>query len=450
MAPEVEKMAEEGTMVDLEDDELYIVRAFPIVLTGDMPQNADNAGFMRHQAQKGCRGCYTTQEERGNLDYDITGHGRYHYDTVFLRKEGRALPTEKARTKFFKNLGMRQDPPAITMLYRALNLILGLAYDLPHSHWRGMGCIVFTLLLENMLTLVGGNKFTEAFQQLPFPPTWKRIQSPLHLKQWSMSEAGQGLILLPLVLRHKAEGVWFKPGFLQAMDQYKQTVDWLEDCAEPLHALIKVLRLISEVIVKTGSYEHSLTESEVHDAMLQACKCCHLLMNVAEMAETLQPHRDAPGADDQEDILDDVQDDTVDTEFPDLLRDGDNDLDEDDTHDASLPDLFDDEGNAAQEAFPDPASSNNHHPAWAPPPTSNASNASNASDASNDSQSHYTATSPSDHRSQAPPVRKKHLTKWDRLRSLPNMHVGLHISMNTAELAHTMNGNVLPGENRHR
>jgi hypothetical protein len=55
MAPEVEKMAEEGTMVDLEDDELYIVRAFPIVLTGDMPQNADNAGFMRHQAQKGCR-----------------------------------------------------------------------------------------------------------------------------------------------------------------------------------------------------------------------------------------------------------------------------------------------------------------------------------------------------------------------------------------------------------
>jgi hypothetical protein len=55
MAPEVESMAEEGTMVDLEDDETYIVRAFPIVLTGDMPQNADNAGFMRHQAQKGCR-----------------------------------------------------------------------------------------------------------------------------------------------------------------------------------------------------------------------------------------------------------------------------------------------------------------------------------------------------------------------------------------------------------
>jgi hypothetical protein len=340
---------------------------------------------------------------------------------------------------------MKQDPPAIAMLYRPLNLVLGLAYDLPHSHWRGMGRIVFSLLLKNMLTLAGGNKFTEAFQQLPFPPTWKRIQSPLHLKQWSMSEAGQGLILLPLVLRHKAQGVWFKPGFWQAMDQYRQTEEWLHDCPERLHALIKVLRLISEVVVKTGSYEHSLTESEVHQAMLQACKCCHLLMNVAEMTETLQPHRNAPG-NNQEDILDAVQDDTVEMEFPDLLRDGDDDLDEDDTRDASFSDLFDDDdNNAAQEAFPDPASSNDHHPAWAPPPTSDASDAS-----PDDSQSNYTATSPSDHRSQAPPVRKKRLTKWDRLRSLPNMHVSLHISMNTAELAHTMNGNVLPGENRHR
>jgi hypothetical protein len=99
-----------------------------------MPQNANNSGFMRHNALKGCRACFATQEERGDLDYDIVGQGRYHDDTVFLRRKGQSLPTGTGRAKFFHNLGMRPEPPAITMLYKAINLVLGLAYYLPHSH----------------------------------------------------------------------------------------------------------------------------------------------------------------------------------------------------------------------------------------------------------------------------------------------------------------------------
>jgi hypothetical protein len=44
-----------------------LVKAFPISLTGDMPQAADNSGFMRHNAVRGCRACYCTQD----VPYDL-------------------------------------------------------------------------------------------------------------------------------------------------------------------------------------------------------------------------------------------------------------------------------------------------------------------------------------------------------------------------------------------
>jgi len=37
-----------------------LVRAFPICLTGDMPQAANNSSFIRYNAAKGCRACYCT------------------------------------------------------------------------------------------------------------------------------------------------------------------------------------------------------------------------------------------------------------------------------------------------------------------------------------------------------------------------------------------------------
>ena len=48
---------------------------------GDMPQQADNAGFLRHTAIRGCRSCLCERDEFGDLDYDIIANGRYHSHT---------------------------------------------------------------------------------------------------------------------------------------------------------------------------------------------------------------------------------------------------------------------------------------------------------------------------------------------------------------------------------
>jgi hypothetical protein len=52
------------------------VRSFPIVLIGDMPQQSDNAGFMRHNAAQGCRACTTNHDERADPNFNVTTHGR--------------------------------------------------------------------------------------------------------------------------------------------------------------------------------------------------------------------------------------------------------------------------------------------------------------------------------------------------------------------------------------
>jgi hypothetical protein len=45
-----------GWIVEIEGNET-LVKAFPIVITRDMPASADHSGFYRHNANLGCRAC---------------------------------------------------------------------------------------------------------------------------------------------------------------------------------------------------------------------------------------------------------------------------------------------------------------------------------------------------------------------------------------------------------
>ena len=75
-----------GLGVELDINSIFtIVKAFSIMLTGDMLQAADCSGFIRHNAAKGCRACFCDRDNRGDLDFDVSGEGRYHFDTVFRR-----------------------------------------------------------------------------------------------------------------------------------------------------------------------------------------------------------------------------------------------------------------------------------------------------------------------------------------------------------------------------
>jgi hypothetical protein len=88
-----------------------MVKAFPIVLTGDMPQAANNSGFMRHNAIRGCKACFIEQIDRKDIEYDVITQGRYHFDTVLLREEGIEIDLDRERAAFFK-----ENAPAVTRI----------------------------------------------------------------------------------------------------------------------------------------------------------------------------------------------------------------------------------------------------------------------------------------------------------------------------------------------
>ena len=80
--------------------------------------------------------------------------------------------------KFYKKKGMQPDPPAVSNLAPALDIIRSRPYDVPHSEWTGLGRIMQVFLMNKILTTRGGAAYVQAFQTFPFPPGWARIQSP--------------------------------------------------------------------------------------------------------------------------------------------------------------------------------------------------------------------------------------------------------------------------------
>ena len=111
LRPSIEDLGK-GITININGQETF-VRAFPIVLIGDMPQQTDNSGFLRHTARFGCRACFCPQEELGNIDFDIITKKRSHYDTVYDREFAVNELDGQARKKFFTDHGMRPEPSLI-------------------------------------------------------------------------------------------------------------------------------------------------------------------------------------------------------------------------------------------------------------------------------------------------------------------------------------------------
>ncbi|KAF6223757.1 hypothetical protein HO173_013218 [Letharia columbiana] len=136
--------------------------AFALTFLGDMPQQADNGGFMRHTATMGCRTCYCSKDERANLDFDIVGNGRYHWETTQQREFAGDLDGAELK-EFIQDTGIRLDAPPIAKLAPSLDLIQSRAYDAPHSEWRGLGRILQGFLMTTILTKRKSTTYLKAF-----------------------------------------------------------------------------------------------------------------------------------------------------------------------------------------------------------------------------------------------------------------------------------------------
>ena len=64
-----------------------LVFASALGFMGDMPQQADNTGFMRSNGILGCRVCFVMIQDYGDLSFDVIHRGRYHSDIILGNHE---------------------------------------------------------------------------------------------------------------------------------------------------------------------------------------------------------------------------------------------------------------------------------------------------------------------------------------------------------------------------
>ena len=375
--------------VDLEiNGNMEAVWSFAMSFLGDMPQQADNAGFMRHTAKMGCRTCRCPKEERGNLDYDIRVNGRYHEETLQQRQHAGELNASE-RKAFVQDTGIRLISPPIAKLAPALDLIQSRPYDAPHSEWRGLGRILQGFLMTTILSKRGSTAYLKAFQQFPFPPGWKRIQSPAYyIWSWSLSESGKATLLAPLILRSKATIGWFRLPFLQAAERV------MNSTSTPLQAIVRAFGLIARSNTLVGSQRYT-EPSILHEHILDARRAYQELITCATPAAGGFRNDDDENDDDSEDA------DALNEVLSEAARS--------------------DSGSGSEM----------EEVQHVPKPT--------------------TAKGKGKGKAKAKgKARKPRGTKFEKLLRLPNVHAGLHLADNAREYATVMNSNVLAGELKHK
>ena len=384
-----------GLQVDI-NGKTESVCAFAMTLLGDMPQQADNGGFMRHKADRGCRTCFCPKESRGDLDFNIIKNGRYHAETVLLRGEAEDYSTSD-QAAVTKDTGIRLESPPVAKLCPALDLIQARAYDAPHSEWRGLGRILQSYLMTNILSKRGGTMYLRAFQNYRFPPGWQRIQSPVfYIWSWSLSEAGKATLLAPLILRTHASVSWFRLPFLHAIE--KKIIG-----IPPMRAIIRAFGLIALSNTLVGSQRYT-DPAVLHQHVLEARKAYQDLITCAKVTPA--------GFDNQ--IGDDDEGDD-----PDAIDGEDDRVLEDVLSEAAQSDLEDDIS-------------------WLQQPivrTVNAKGKGKAKEGKGKGKGRGKGGKDG---------------KFERLLKLPNVHAGLHLAENAREYATVMNSNVLAGELKHK
>lgn len=191
-----------GKDLILESGEQVSVTAFPLLFTGDMPQQNQNSGNKTHNAEFGCRSCFVPDTERGNLLLDISATGRYRAPTRRLFNHIAGLRTKVARTAAQQKYGLTPEGPYFERCYPMLDPQRANPNDPLHAELRL--CKYFSeALLEGILSPSGILAYRAAWNMVNVPYKWGQPQNPVnHKGSMVFSEHGQMAIMNPFVLMH--------------------------------------------------------------------------------------------------------------------------------------------------------------------------------------------------------------------------------------------------------
>ena len=208
----------------------FLVCAFSLAYIGDMPQQNKNSGFKGPRANFCCRSCFAGVGERGNLQFDISANGRYHWQTLAMRRKMASLGGDKDVTaseyatavtasqcattededededltasQYATANGLDQEVPLISMISPALDLIRSTPPDPAHSELQGVAAQTHRLLVAGILTEHAKSLYSSMLQSFSFPPGFPRIRNPAtHLGSYSIAEHSRWAIIIAPLLR---------------------------------------------------------------------------------------------------------------------------------------------------------------------------------------------------------------------------------------------------------
>jgi hypothetical protein len=185
------------------------------VYTTDLPQGNDLASVKRHNAEHGCRGCYVSQDNLGDIDFDTVRYGRYHHLTTDLLTRLRLLETQSARNSYASKYGLSLGP--LHPLDRlAVNRHTQTPQDPAHVLLQNLTktLIMGTLDLFNS---DGRSRFLMELTNFDYPIYWNRFQNPfLHIKSYFFSDFARLMMIGPFLIS-KLDTEHFSIGVLDAM-----------------------------------------------------------------------------------------------------------------------------------------------------------------------------------------------------------------------------------------
>jgi hypothetical protein len=113
---------EGGINLDIRGEKVFVC-AFSMAYIGDMPQQNKTAGFKGPRANLCCRVCFAGVEQRGNLQFDMGANGRYHWQTVAMRRKMASLMEHTTASEYATANGLDEQTLIISILSPALDLI---------------------------------------------------------------------------------------------------------------------------------------------------------------------------------------------------------------------------------------------------------------------------------------------------------------------------------------
>jgi hypothetical protein len=196
---------EGGVELDIRGIKTFVC-AFSLAYIGDMPQQNKNAGFKGPRANFCCRACFAGVGQRGNLQFDLGSNGRYHWQTVAMRRKMASLEIDRngaaVADQYATENGLDRETPIISMLSPALDLIRSTPPDPAYSELQGVAAQTHRLLVTGILTERAKSLYSAMLQRFSFPPGFSRIRNPVtHLGSYSIAEHARWVIIIAPLLR---------------------------------------------------------------------------------------------------------------------------------------------------------------------------------------------------------------------------------------------------------